>query len=269
MTSELSNELSIAEAGRLGELVRVVEEGMATFMQVGRALSEINGERLYRETHKTFQGFCTERFGFTASRARQLIGAAAVVDNLVENGPAMQPLPVNALQAEALAKCPHDVAVAAWTHAVQTADVNGEGEPIITAKHVKGAVDSVMDNGSPPPEPERPKDRLGRFVEPGLERAYRENNSLAQAVKKIQSAKIFALAVSGVQGGEWMETPEVVRLFELLNSALRFAFYHTTCPDCRGDVGKECETCNGYGYINRATFNRLTDEQKSWLESSK
>jgi len=269
MESELSTELSIAEAERLDDLVQVVEQGMATFIQVGRALGEIQQSRLYRETHDTFDVFCTQRFGFGASRARQLIGVSGVVDNLVENGKPLQPLPVNSAQAAMLVKCPADVAIKAWEHAVNTADVNTDGEPIITAKHVKGAVESVMGNGAPPPPPPpvpgRSKDRLGRIVEPALEGPYKENASLVDAVRKLQSAKAAALMVADRTGGEWVETPEMTRLFELLESTLKFAWYHTTCPDCRGDVGKDCETCNGYGYINRSTYNRLTDEQRSWL----
>ncbi|HET7037948.1 MAG TPA: hypothetical protein VFI42_19905, partial [Thermomicrobiaceae bacterium] len=61
---------------RLAELEAVIERGVPTFMEVGQALAEIRDARLYRETHTTFEAYCRERWGFTSSRARQLIGAS-------------------------------------------------------------------------------------------------------------------------------------------------------------------------------------------------
>jgi hypothetical protein len=52
-----------------------IEEGLAWFRTAGEALTQIRDERLYRETHETFEAYCRERWGFNDSRARQLIGA--------------------------------------------------------------------------------------------------------------------------------------------------------------------------------------------------
>jgi hypothetical protein len=71
--------LTPAERDRLAELKAVVDRGIKTFVEVGLALAEIRETRLYRETHPTFEMFCREHWGFAASRARQLIGAAELV----------------------------------------------------------------------------------------------------------------------------------------------------------------------------------------------
>ena len=62
--------LSATETDRLAELEDVVGRGMRTFVEVGAALCEIRDQRLYRVMHATFEGYCRERWGFTASRAR-------------------------------------------------------------------------------------------------------------------------------------------------------------------------------------------------------
>jgi hypothetical protein len=45
---------------------------------VGEALSAIRDRKLYRATHGTFEDYCRVKWGMSASRARQLCGAAEV-----------------------------------------------------------------------------------------------------------------------------------------------------------------------------------------------
>jgi hypothetical protein len=71
-------QLSPAERCRLAELEQVVDAGMQTFVDVGLALLEIRDGRLYRQTHGTFESYCTARWGFTDRRGRQLIAAAEI-----------------------------------------------------------------------------------------------------------------------------------------------------------------------------------------------
>jgi hypothetical protein len=71
---------------RLGELEIIVDQGMDTFVEVGSALMEIRDSRLYRELHPTFEEYCVERWGFTASRARQMIAAVKTVTAVTTQG---------------------------------------------------------------------------------------------------------------------------------------------------------------------------------------
>jgi hypothetical protein len=82
----MPNDLVPAERRRLADLERVVERGLQTFYEVGSALLEIREGRLYRETHKTFEGYCRERFGFSSSRGRQLIAATRTVTAVTQLG---------------------------------------------------------------------------------------------------------------------------------------------------------------------------------------
>jgi N6-adenosine-specific RNA methylase IME4 len=91
--------LEVAETTRLAELEAVVERGLATFVEVGRALLEIRDARLYRATHGTFNEYCRERWSFSRERGRQLIQAAQVVEAL----PTTVGIPANEAQARELA----------------------------------------------------------------------------------------------------------------------------------------------------------------------
>ena len=101
-----SSALSTDEANRKLELERVIESGLQTFHDVGNALLEIRESRLYRDSHGTFEDYCKERWGFVASRARQLIGAAEVINNLQS---VTNVTPANEGQARALAKFDPDL----------------------------------------------------------------------------------------------------------------------------------------------------------------
>lgn len=67
---------------RLTELEGVIERGRQTFVEVGEALAEIRDQRLYRDTHGTFEDYCRERWSMDRVNAHRHIEAAQVVGML-------------------------------------------------------------------------------------------------------------------------------------------------------------------------------------------
>lgn len=59
-------------------LCRVVERGMAAWVEVGIALARLRDEKMYASTHETFELFVRERFDLSRRRAYQLINESAV-----------------------------------------------------------------------------------------------------------------------------------------------------------------------------------------------
>jgi hypothetical protein len=51
--------------------------------EAGKALAELRDRRLYRSTHKTFEQYCKDRFGYTRIAASYKIAAATVMENLL------------------------------------------------------------------------------------------------------------------------------------------------------------------------------------------
>lgn len=72
-------ELTLEEKRDRLHLEKKVERA---FYEAGIALMELRDRKLYRSTHKTFEEYCRERFGYNRSRSYQFIDAATVVDNL-------------------------------------------------------------------------------------------------------------------------------------------------------------------------------------------
>jgi hypothetical protein len=77
-----TEKLSKGEKARLEDLELIIGIHLASFIKVGLALAQIRKENLYREESPTFEGYCEKKWGFSSSRARQLIGAAAAMKNL-------------------------------------------------------------------------------------------------------------------------------------------------------------------------------------------
>jgi len=270
--------LTQEDSERLAELVAVVDRGMMSFVAVGNALAEISDRKLYRVTHGSFEGFCRDQWEFGRHRALQLMNSAGVARILDQENPATAERPVSEWQARVLCKIkqPHLMADV-WSHSVDTAPVDARGNKAITAPHIERCRAEMMGETTPEngqavvaaSKPSTLKDKLGRFVEPKLGEAAAQGKHLAQL--RLGVLAQFSAEVDGLAekpGGAYIDQPEIRRLVELLESVVRFAEFYTTCPDCRGDVGRTgCETCGGSGFINKATFNRLTDEQNEWLTS--
>ncbi|HEY9852349.1 MAG TPA: hypothetical protein V6D28_22950 [Leptolyngbyaceae cyanobacterium] len=111
-------QLDAAEQARLTELETVIEQGLQTFYEVGKALDEIREKRLYRETHKTFDAYCKEKWGIARQRAYRLIQAAQVRENL---SPIGDILPTKENQIRSLSNLPPALQLEIWQEAVESA----------------------------------------------------------------------------------------------------------------------------------------------------
>lgn len=108
--------LNAAEQNQLSELEAVIERGMRTFIEVGGALYSIRDQRLYRAAFDTFEAYCQDRWGFSDSRARQLIGAAQTVTTVTAAGLAA---PSSERQARELSRVPEAERAEVWRETVE------------------------------------------------------------------------------------------------------------------------------------------------------
>lgn len=141
---QVLEELTEAEAAELRRLEIKVERA---FYEAGVALREIRDKRLYRSTHRTFEQYCQDRFGFHRRHSYQLIDAATVVENLCANSAqknlddsSAQILPTHEYQIRPLTKLEPVEQVVAWQQAVEET-----GGKIPTGRTVKGIVERLKE----------------------------------------------------------------------------------------------------------------------------
>jgi hypothetical protein len=132
--------LTTSERGLLTSYETVVQQGLDSFVEVGNALAAIRDGRLYRESHQTFEAYCVERWNLSKSRAYQFLRGAEVVERLAECT-TVDVLPDCEAQVRPLASLHEDQQAEAWQEAVESAPVDDDGEPQVTAKHVEAAVE--------------------------------------------------------------------------------------------------------------------------------
>jgi len=164
------NDELMRRAAALAECERVIERGLKTFIEVGDALARIRDERLYRETHATFEDYCRARWDFDASRARQLISAAKTVTLVTVGG---QPAPASERVARELRRA-GDKAPEVWAETVK------EHGPAATAKQACLVRDRVLSEAPYRPglrlvsddsAPEREAHPASRRIVSNIERA--------------------------------------------------------------------------------------------------
>ncbi len=152
-TVEVVEELSPEEAADRQRLELRVERA---FYQAGSALRELRSRRLFRSTHKTFEHYCRERFGFQRAHSYRLIDAAVVMDNLSPNNAqaslspnGRQILPTNERQVRDLIGLEPDEQRQVWSEAVEQA-----GGKVPSGRTVKGIVERLKArDATPPPIP--------------------------------------------------------------------------------------------------------------------
>ncbi len=155
-----STPLMITEVVELSELTEEEESDRfylerkveRAFYEAGKALQELRNRRLYRSTHKTFESYCQERFGFSRRHINYLITAVDVVDNLKmgtigsqksetetrTNG--AQILPTSERQVRPLTKLEPEEQREAWTKAVESA-----GGKVPSGRIVKDVVQRIRE----------------------------------------------------------------------------------------------------------------------------
>ncbi|MBW4456289.1 MAG: hypothetical protein KME55_28320 [Nostoc indistinguendum CM1-VF10] len=147
-------ELTQEEQSDRLHLERQVEKA---FYLAGKALTELRDRKLYRSTHKTFEEYCRERFGFERRYPYRLIESTVVVDNLIKMCPNRthfqndldtsapdssegQVLPINEYQLRPLIPLKPEVQREAWQKAVEEA-----GGKVPSGRIVKDVVQRIIE----------------------------------------------------------------------------------------------------------------------------
>ena len=127
---EVVEELSPEEEADRQRLELKVERA---WNEAARALQELRDRRLYRNTHKAWEEYCLDRFGFKRHAANLKIAASIVFENLVTKS--HQILPNKETQVRPLTKLEPEEQCLVWQQAVEAA-----GGKVPTEGLVKDAV---------------------------------------------------------------------------------------------------------------------------------
>lgn len=138
-----------AKQDDLEQCESVIGQHGRAFVEVGRALSKIRENELYKERgFKTFEAYCRKRWEMNRAHANRLIGAFYLLEKLDPKGS----IPTSETHVRPLLKLPEDKRAKVWEMAVETAP---DGK--VTARHVAKTVTDHLP--APPPKPRAPAQR--------------------------------------------------------------------------------------------------------------
>lgn len=123
------------EKSSLERCEQVIERGLATFVDVGAALHQIQSQRLYRQKHDSFEAYLRSRWNFKRAHAYRLISAYRALETIQdEDGKDLAESHVRQL-----VRLPVDQRAEALRRAKELA-----GKGTRTSKHIQQVVDDML-----------------------------------------------------------------------------------------------------------------------------
>jgi hypothetical protein len=129
--------LSCQDQQRRAALEALIDQHLNDFIRVAAALAEIKRDRLWRNSHPSFEAFSAEKFDKGRSYGYELAAAGEILAHLQQSGIPDSDLPASASQIRALSGLQPSEQV----EAVQVAQAIAVGKP--TAIHANRAAEAV------------------------------------------------------------------------------------------------------------------------------
>lgn len=263
-TQELAKPLNSLERTTLRNAERTIDSHMGSFVQVGNALAVIRYQKLYRETHKTFESYIKSKWDISRDYAYKLIAAKEVAEN-VDHG--IQ-TPTSERQVRPLTELPPEQQKEAWETAVERAEEAGKP---VTAAIVEEVVSEIRGDEKPKPSSEwkckncggTEKDEDGdctkcrepEEVDDSPEAIMKEVNSIIESFCR----KLLAFAEENMPKDKWIKQhgrgDHALQKVKDACSTLRSCKCSALCPKCNGEG---CSRCLDTGRVPRQLLEQMT-----------
>ncbi len=258
-------DLTQSDKDALRRCEKIIDDGLPTFVAVGKALRTIKEGRLYRGAgYRSFQVYCEKRWRMERSYAHRLIGAAEVTESIKtlpngnKDGPS--PCPQRESHTRELVKIKDPAEQSkVWTETIEEAEKRGENVTAIPIRETvrprrkgkeeakKTAVETSAFGLA---------DGLGLAVEkPELVEAFQTRLKLAEIGRSIDALQRAIDNLSETDGSQEIVFQSVKMRIAGLKLDLRVAAPYSPCPSCRGRVG--CEDCEGRRWVTKKRYEQL------------
>ena len=175
----------------------IIRIGLGTFVEVGLALKEIQDQRLYRRTDKTFEEYLQRAVGLSRPYAYNLIESAKLMRELRHNsGLDRSLLPKNEAQARELIRIEPSKRLEVWKKVV-----DASGQQPLTAKLIREIARESRDAQESPDSKSKEASRLSPEAGLALGKVKRlrelfANTKVAEdALQLIEKLELLALSI--------------------------------------------------------------------------
>lgn len=257
----VANRLDVMERKALKRHEQTIEEGKKTFVEVGNALAAIRDEKLYRETHKTFEAYTKDRWGYAKSRVYQLIEAAGVVSTIVDesNGKPDSDFAVIKPANEAQARILKDVPKEERAEVLQEAAERNDGKP------TAAAIREVIAEREEEAEAEEVTDSNGEAVPEKLVATFEDGKEFDALARELAAIEKRAEALSSKPAGVFFHLQSFTTDIANAKRNLRQSRPECVCPYCTGTLkynGKACAACRKVGLVTKHSYKTAPAEMR-------
>jgi len=145
----VESKLTLEQQAQLDGYEKTIQDGVGSFVEVGRALKAIDDQKLYGTAPKQdFVGYCKTRWRMSKQYAFRLIHAAEFVDKLksVDGKNAVKVFPINESQVRPIVeKLKRNQWASAWRQVLDKV-----GDEVITAAKIAEVVREKLGQTAPP-----------------------------------------------------------------------------------------------------------------------
>lgn len=222
----------------------VIDQGLATFVEVGQALAKIRDGKLYQESHDTFADYLNDRWEFKTSHAYRLITASEVAVTL---SPIGGQRPTERVARE-LANAPEGDRPAIW------AKLSKQGR--VTAAAVKAFLNP---EASTEPEQEEPQEEEHGYVDDFDDEPEDDAVVICLVDSQYQAAltslsrirKDIKTLHEDARYGGYLRTcaTRIMNEIDTVKASIRQVLPKEICGDCEG-IG--CKDCEETGFLTHA-----------------
>ena len=253
----------IRDDERLAELEKVIAKGQKTFVDVGLALAEIRASRLYRREYSGFEEYCQKKWGWSASRARQLVASAQVAKSVT----------IVTLSNEAAARELGKAEPVDRVEVVQA--IVAEGKPV-TAKEIKRRLPPppMQPKGGQgtagttlPPPPSQILDGTGWPIPAQLIPLWQRAGEVQEWLTVLSRLKGVLRSAQESRDMLYAEFnfSSALSQVEQLRADFKTGKPFAVCPTCQGQVPDKCRLCRGRGLISEYRWDTcVTREDKEF-----
>lgn len=260
--------LTVRDRSKLQACEQDIDKGGTLIV---KALTVIRDERLYRDTHDTFEDYCVERWGMRRDYADKLIAHGKVLANLeaafhtncmeITEGATRQ---IRDLEPEEQVKVVDSVVKDGKKPTAKA--VAEKKEELKSNGKIKGGItfdpeeiEAAGDGASEPPSIPPLMDALKREVPEALRESC-SNSARGTAVgKTLDQARREVEALGGQPGWEFLSVQNVVHLLADAKRTVTECRFWTTCPRCDGEG---CSFCDDNGYLPHKRKGTLSEDDK-------
>lgn len=249
-------ELSTPDQARLAKLEVKIKNTIGSFVACGTALAEIRDSKLYQGKYKTFDEYCSTRWGLQRAHAYRLIEAAKIVLELRDVSPQGDTKILDVItqerQVRALAHVPSDSRVKVLNTAIKAGDVTPAG--------ISAAADKVLGNSK---EPTIDLDRTGYPIPPKALETWKRAAEPETILFQISKARAAVRELQDHKDPLYCEVNMNSVYADLCNafSNFKLAIPHAVCPVCQGQAPDTCTLCSGRGMISKFRYETAVPQE--------